>query len=146
MGRFLSAQELSRMVGIPPNKIEKEFDIHKCPGGYHEDVVREWCAIHGLPVGGPYNAIGIGESDDERVDWYDSIFDALLNANKFTRVLILPEFEYIDDVWELAMRYKNIRIVVYGCNDDSEVKAHLKTSSMEDAIKLSEEMFSEAFL
>lgn len=134
MGEFLTDAEAAQVLCMPLDALPEE--VHKCPNGYHEDVLAAWCEQHGIPVGEAYNAIAVGgPKDDTKIVWTDSEEEALIRMNSRTRVLFLSKPNR--RIWNL-LKQTGTRIVLVS-EEESDL-CHLQFPDWEEA-KLAQEMY-----
>lgn len=137
MARFLTDVEAARYLGLPVD-IFRKMEVHQCPAGYNHDMLADFAANHGLPIGEPYNIITVGYGEhDERIHTTKNLEEALILRDKYTRALILPEPN--ENVWE-SLKYTGTRLVLVGC----EGSCHVSTPNWDAALLVLEMFFEEA--
>jgi hypothetical protein len=93
VGPFLTDIEVARLLEMPVRGVDK-LDLHRCDDGYHIDAVTNFCATHGLPTFDRPTIVGLRGLDSPAADdvrWHDLLEEALLNTDRYTRVLVYAE-------------------------------------------------------
>jgi len=89
---FLSDTEAARLLQCTVTGLHS-LGVHRCPYGYHRDVLLEFVARNGLPVCEDiYHIIGCSLETDRPawldVEWFESPTRALVACNSRTRAII----------------------------------------------------------
>lgn len=132
---YITKAEAARMLNIPPDDID-EIDIHRCPGGYHIDAVKNYASTHKLPIGNWYNIIALSHAsaplNDQRVVWCESVMELLWRASVRTRAIILPHED--EEVWSFIKETPGApRLIIVG--DDSDL-CHISINGWNKAIEV----------
>lgn len=131
---FLNDIEAAQLLKIPVIEMNR-LGIHKCPNGYSEEILQEFCSLHGLPIGDWHNVVGFSTKQDievEGVEVYNTWEEVLFAANVKTKALlsdngIPPEFV-------VSLSQKNgIKVLLIS---EEKIEGFFTTNSWQDAARV----------